>query len=67
MNFANLNDYMNISLEGVSGNFANNIDEFIGLMTASGVSKNEITRILKQDLLQSGTFFNSLKNQSSAG
>lgn len=64
MTYADLSEYMTISIEGVAGSFANDIDEFVGLMTASGVSQSEIKSILANDLKQRGTLFNSLKNKS---
>ena len=65
MNFESLGDYMQISIENVANSFSNDIESFIGLMVASGVTQSEIQNILRLDLEASERIFNTLKNKSS--
>ena len=66
MNFNDLREYMRISVEGTANSFSNDVESFIGLMSASGVSQSEIKNILRNDLTERGRIFGSLKNNSAS-
>ncbi|MAH46966.1 hypothetical protein CMI37_14145 [Candidatus Pacearchaeota archaeon] len=66
MNFNDLREYMRISVEGTANSFSNDVESFIGLMSASGVNQSEIKNILRNDLTERGRIFGSLKNNSAS-
>ena len=47
MTFNDLREYMRISVDGTANAFSNDIESFIGLMSASGVNQSEIKNILR--------------------
>ena len=66
MNFNDLREYMRISVDGTANSFSNDVESFIGLMSASGVNQSEIKNILRNDLTERGRIFGSLKNNSAS-
>lgn len=64
MTLNDLREYMRINVDATATDFTNEFVSFIRLMQSSGVSTNEIKKVLVNDLKESGRIFGALKNRS---